>query len=269
MPLPAPSANAESEPMPAEGRVVTTLADGVATVRFGHPKGNSLPGALLRALAEAIGAAGADLDARVVVLRSEGSGPFCAGASFDELVAISESGDPDAGRAFFSGFAGVIRAMQRCPKFVITRVHGRVAGGGVGLCAASDYAIAVDAATCKLSELAIGIGPFVVGPVIERKIGLAAFTAMAVDADWRSAAWSHQHGLYARVVPDAAALDAAVDALARRLAASNPDAMADIKRVVWEGTEHWDALLAERAAVSGRLVLGEHTRRAIASFRQG
>lgn len=260
---------APADRLPPEGRVATTVEAGVATVRFGHPKGNSMPGALLRALAEHVRLAGEDPAARVVVLRSVGAGPWCAGASFDELVAISEAGDREAGREFFSGFARVIRAMQQCPKFVVARVHGRVAGGGVGLVAASDYAVAVEGAGCKLSEIAVGIGPFVVGPVIERKVGLAAFTAMAVDADWRSAAWAHQHGLYARVVPDAAALDQAVDALAARLAASNPEAMAAIKRVTWEGTETWDALLAERADVSGRLVLGEFTRRAIAAFKAG
>jgi methylglutaconyl-CoA hydratase len=256
-------------PLPPEGRVAVALHDGVATVRFGHPKGNSMPGALLRALAAAVKAAAEDPAVRVVVLRSEGSGPWCAGASFDELVAISERGDREAGREFFSGFALVIRAMQQCPKFVIARVHGKVAGGGVGLVAASDYAIAVEGASCKLSELNVGIGPFVVGPVIERKIGLAAFTAMAVDADWRDAAWAHQHGLYARVVPGAAELDGAVDALAARLAGYNPEAMADIKRVVWEGTDTWDTLLTDRADVSGRLVLSEFTRRAIAAFKNG
>jgi methylglutaconyl-CoA hydratase len=253
--------------LPPDGHVTTLVTDGVATVRFGHPKGNSMPGALLRALAEHIRRAGDDPTVRVVVLRSDGSGPWCAGASFDELVAISEAGDREAGRAFFSGFAHVIRAMQQCPKLVVARVHGRVAGGGVGLVAASDYAIAVEGASCKLSELAVGIGPFVVGPVIERKIGLAAFSAMAVDADWRDAAWAHQHGLYARVVPGVAELDVAVHALAARLAASNPEAMAEIKRVVWEGTETWDTLLADRADVSGRLVLSEFTRRSIAAFK--
>ena len=255
--------------LPPDGLVTTEVADGVATVRFGHPKGNSMPGALLRELAEQVRRAGEDPGARVVVLRSEGRGPWCAGASFDELVAISERGDREAGREFFSGFARVIRALQRCPKFVVARVHGRVAGGGVGLVAAADYAVAVEGASCKLSELAVGIGPFVVGPVIERKIGLAAFTAMSVDADWRDAAWCHQQGLYARVVPGPAELDEAVGLLARRLAGYNPEAMADIKRVVWAGTEGWDALLAERADVSGRLVLSEFTRRAIAAFKGG
>lgn len=265
--MPTPATEPDTSPLPPEGRVTTTVDAGVATVRFGHPKGNSMPGALLRDLAEHVRRAGEDRAAHVVVLRSEGHGPWCAGASFDELVTISEANDREAGREFFSGFARVIRAMQRCPKFVVARVHGRVAGGGVGLVAAADYAVAVEGASCKLSELAVGIGPFVVGPVIERKIGLAAFTAMSVDADWRDAAWCQAHGLYARIVPDIPALDAAVDALAARLAASNPEAMADIKRVVWAGTEGWDTLLAERADVSGRLVLSEFTRRAIAAFK--
>jgi methylglutaconyl-CoA hydratase len=251
-------------PLPATGQVTTSTADGIATVQFGHPKGNSLPGSLLRELAAHVRRAGEDPAARVIVLRSVGQGPFCAGASFDELVAIDS---PERGREFFSGFAGVILAMLRAPKFVVARVHGKTTGGGVGVVAASDYAVATAGAACKLSELAVGIGPFVVGPVIEKRIGAAAFGAMAVDADWRDARWSHQHGLYARLADDVAALDAEVDALARRLAGFNPDAMAEIKRVTWAGTEDWDALLAERAEISGRLVLSEFTRSAIATFK--
>jgi methylglutaconyl-CoA hydratase len=246
------------------GHVAVETAGGIATVTFGHPKGNSLPGTVLRALAERIAAAGADPAARVIVLRSSGTGPFCAGASFDELSAIR---DAARGQEFFSGFAGVILSMLRAPKPVVTRVQGKTAGGGIGIVAASDYAIAVDGASVRLSELAVGIGPFVVGPVIERKIGLAAFQAMAIDADWRDAAWARERGLYARTVAAVSELDEAVDALARRLASSNPEALAGIKRVVWAGTERWDELLAERAAMSGRLVLSEFTRTAIERFK--
>lgn len=254
-----------ASPLPPEGRVALTVADGIATIRFGHPKGNSLPGAVLRRLAETVAEAGRTADARVIVLETDGTGPFCAGASFDELTAID---DAARGKDFFLGFARVILAMLRCPQFVVTRVHGKAAGGAVGLIAASDYAIAVEGAACKLSELAIGIGPFVVGPVIERKIGLAAFQAMAVDADWRDARWAYNAGLYAQLVPDRTALDERVTSIARQLAASNPEAMAGIKRVCWAGTEDWDALLAERAEMSGRLVLSQFTREAIARFRE-
>ncbi len=248
----------------AAGTVEVRLTDGVATVTFAHPKGNALPGSLLRRLAHEITALGADTRARVIVLRSAGTGAFCAGASFDELTAIT---DADSGREFFSGFGGVILAAIRAPKFVVTRVHGKVAGGGVGLIAASDYSVAVRGASAKLSELAIGIGPFVVGPCIERKIGLAAFSAMAVDADWRDAAWCERHGLYSRVCEDAAAMDASLDTLAATLARSNPDAMGRLKQLFWTGTEQWDALLAARAAISGTMVLSDYTRRAIEEFR--
>lgn len=246
------------------GTVTARVADGVGHIEFHHPKGNSLPGALLRELAATITRVGADPAARVLRLASGGTGPFCAGASFDELVAIA---DPSQGQEFFSGFAGVILAMIRSPKFVVTRVHGRAAGGAVGLIAASDLSVAVSTASAKLSELAIGIGPFVVGPVIERKIGLAAFSAMAVDADWRDAAWGERHGLYSYVADDVTALDQRVDAEVAKLAACNPEAMALLKQAFWAGTDHWDELLAERAAMSGTLVLSEFTRNAITSFK--
>jgi methylglutaconyl-CoA hydratase len=247
-----------------EGTVGTTIRDGVATVSFHHPKGNSLPGALLARIATEITTLGTNPDAKVIVLRSEGDGAFCAGASFDELTAIST---PEAGKEFFSGFSRVILAMIRAPQFVLVRVQGKAVGGGVGLVAAADYSFAVTSATARLSELAIGIGPFVVGPCIERKIGVAAYGAMAVDADWRDADWCERHGLYSQLFDSAEAMDAAIDSRARGLAASNPDAMAKLKRILWAGTDHWDQLLDERAAMSGTLVLSEFTRGAISRFK--
>ncbi|MDB4914510.1 MAG: putative enoyl-CoA hydratase [Gemmatimonadetes bacterium] len=248
----------------AGGDVSVTIADGIGTIHFSHPKGNSLPGVLLRRLAEAIAWVGRDSAARVIVLRSAGSGPFCAGASFDELVSIASEAE---GEEFFSGFARVILAMIRAPKFVLVRVHGRTAGGGVGIAAAGDYTFAVRSASAKLSELAVGIGPFVVGPVIERRIGNGPYAAMTVDADWRDAEWGERHGLYARVFDDVASMDAAINALAGTLSASNPEAMTELKRVCWSGTEPWDVLLSERARMSGRLVLSGFTRAAIAKFK--
>ncbi len=247
----------------AGGQVSVAVEDGVGTIRFTHPKGNSLPGALLRHLAATITTVGLNPDVRVIVLRSDGSGPFCAGASFDELISIA---NPDEGEVFFSGFAQVILAMIRAPKFVLVRVHGKTAGGGIGIAAAGDYTFAVRAASAKLSELAVGIGPFVVGPVIARRVGMGPFMAMSVDADWRDAEWCERHGLYARVFDDAAAMDAGIAALATTLAASNPEAMRLMKHVSWQGTEEWDALLAERARMSGTLVLSDFTRQAIARF---
>ncbi|MEO8338011.1 MAG: enoyl-CoA hydratase/isomerase family protein [bacterium] len=248
----------------AGGDVSVTIADGIGTISFSHPKSNSLPGALLRRLAEAMAWLGKDPGARVIVLRSEGNGPFCAGASFDELISIA---DVTEGTEFFSGFARVILAMVRAPKFVLVRVHGRTAGGGVGIIAAGDYTFAARTASVKLSELAVGIGPFVVGPVIERRVGTGPYSAMAVDGDWRDAEWGDRHALYSRTFEDIASMDAAINALAGTLAASNPQAMTAMKRVFWEGTEHWEQLLAKRAVMSGTLVLSDFTHKAIAKFK--
>jgi methylglutaconyl-CoA hydratase len=258
-----------TQPSPAaaavpEGTVRTSVRHGIGTVEFAHPKGNSLPAKLLDELAAAITALGADDAARVIVLRSAGSSTFCAGASFDEFTALADAAQ---GKEFFSGFSRVIMAMVRAPKFVLVRVQGRAAGGAIGVIAASDYSVAVQSAQVKLSELQVGIGPFVVGVVIRHKLGLAPFQALGVHADWHDAAWCERHGLYAMVVPDEAALDAAMDAHAARLAASNPEAMREMKRIFWEGSEAWPAVMAERAGMSGRMVLSDFTREALARFR--
>lgn len=238
---------------------------GVATITFFHPASNSLPGEILRRLAHDVTEAGLRDDVAVIVLKSAGDRAFCAGASFDELVAISNERE---GLEFFSGFALVINAIRTCPKFVLGRVQGKTVGGGVGLAAAADHCFATKFAAVKLSELAVGIGPFVVGPAVERKMGVSAMGMLAVDArSWKSAEWAAQHGLFAEVFDSAEEMDLAVDRLAGDLAQSNPEAMSNLKRVLWEGTEHWDTLLAERAAVSGRLVLSDFTRSAIAAFK--
>ncbi len=248
----------------AEGYVSSTIDNRIAVVEFYHPKKNSLPGVILAKLAAEIQSAGETPEARVVVLRSSGDGPFCAGASFDELVSIQNF---EQGTEFFMGFARVILAMKKCPKFIICAVQGKVVGGGVGIVSAADYTLAVETASIKLSELALGIGPFVVGPAIERKIGTGAFTALATDTGWRDAHWATKHGMYADLLPTREALNAAVESLSQKLAKSSPEAMALLKKVYWEGTENWDALLKERAEMSGRLVLSEYTREAIAAFK--
>ena len=250
----------------ADGEVDVAIADAIATVRFSHPKGNSLPAALLARLATEFRRLGSRDDVHVIVLRSGESGPFCAGASFDELKSIR---DAASGREFFMGFARVILAMTRCPKVIVARVHGKTVGGGVGLVAAADYAMAVESAAIRLSELAVGIGPFVVGPVIERKIGLGGFSAMAIDADWRSARWAEEFGLYSKVFDSVNALDSGLDSFARKVGRSNPQALAQLKSIFWQGTDDWERLLETRAEMSGSLVLSDFTRAAIAAFDQG
>lgn len=250
------------------GKVETTTdAQGVATISFFHPSHNSLPGALLTELAETITCVGQEAAAKVIILRSEGEKTFCAGASFDELIAIE---DEAQGQIFFSGFAKVINACRTCPKIIIGRVQGKAIGGGVGVAAATDYCFATAQAAVKLSELVVGIGPFVVGPVVERKIGTAAYGQLALDAgEFRTAAWAQEKGLYATILDSIADLDAAVAAFATKLAAYNPEALTDLKQVLWTGTGHWDTLLSERAAISGRLVLSDFTRQAIRKFKAG
>lgn len=239
---------------------------GLATVEFFHPLSNSLPGRVLRKLAQTIEDLGKDDGVKLIVLRSAGERAFCAGASFDELISIE---DLDTGKVFFSGFAGVINAMRKCPKLIIGRVQGKAVGGGVGLASSVDYCFATAHAAVKLSELAVGIGPFVVGPAVERKLGLAGMTDLAINAtEWRSAAWAHERGLYNDIFDTAEAMDEAVEALAGRLLASSSAAMKGLKKVFWEGTEHWDTLLAERAAISGELILSEEAKAAINKFKQ-
>jgi methylglutaconyl-CoA hydratase len=224
-----------------------------------------LPGDLLRKLAEEITAAGKKPDTKVIILKSEGEKAFCAGASFDELISIKNF---EEGKKFFSGFALVINAMRKVPQFVIVRVHGRAVGGGVGLASAADYTLAVDSAWVKLSELALGIGPFVVGPAVERKIGKSAFACLTINAsEWHSADWAKQNGLFAQTFPSIDEMDKAIEALTSKLSAGNPEAMRELKKNFWEGTDNWDELLIQRAEISGRLVLSDYTRSAIERFK--
>ena len=241
--------------------------NGVATISFYHPAQNSLPAALLEELTEKITQAGEDSQTRVILLKSEGGRTFCAGASFDELLQIK---DKQAGAEFFSGFARVINACRKSPKIIIARVQGKAVGGGVGLAAAADYCLATEAASIKLSELAIGIGPFVISPAVIRKIGLPAFSQLTIRAvDFQTANWAMEKGLYNEVYPDIASMDVALDALAGKLASYHPDALKGLKEILWEGTADWDELLNQRAAISGELVLSEFTQKALKSFLGG
>ena len=248
------------------GTITSTINNGIETIEFYHPQSNSLPGALLNQLADAISNSGANSEVKVIVLKSAGDKAFCAGASFDELISIK---DLKTGTFFFSGFANVINAIRKAPKFVIARVQNKAVGGGVGIAAAADYTLAVKEASVKLSELAVGIGPFVVGPAVERKIGKSAFTSLSINAsEWQSAAWAQEKGLYVNTFETIADMDVAIEKLANTLSNSNPEAMMMLKKIFWEGTENWDTLLTERAGMSGKLVLSDFTINAINSFKR-
>ncbi|MGE5682282.1 MAG: enoyl-CoA hydratase/isomerase family protein [Bacillota bacterium] len=246
--------------------ITVEIKNHIATVNFYHPKSNSLPKVLLKNLTDEFNQLSINQDVNVIVLRSYGDTTFCAGASFSELQAVASYSE---GKEFFMGFANLILAMKNCQKIIITRVQGKAVGGGVGLIAASDYVLAHNTASVKLSELDLGIGPFVVGPAIERKIGKSAFSALAIDTYWREASWAKEHGLYVEVYATIEELDNAVQSLAEKLSKNSQEAMAELKTVLWEGTEEWNNLLPGRAKISGRLVLSDFSSNFIAAFKNG
>ncbi len=250
--------------MNKRGKVTTSIINGIATISFMHPKSNSLPLLLAKEITDSINKFAEDKHAHVIVMRSEGDKTFCAGASFDELLHIK---DYKSGKEFFMSFARLINAMRKCPKFIIARVQGKAVGGGVGIAAAADYTIASSEASVRLSELMLGIGPFVVGPAIERKIGKTAFITMSIDAEWHDSFWAKQNGLYTKVFANNHDLDEAVSALAKKIAACNPEAISQMKKVFWEGTENWDQLLEQRAEISGKLILSDFTKNYIKAFK--
>ena len=241
------------------------VKNNIGTIEFYHPQSNALPANILSELANTIQNAGEDNDIKVIILKSGGDRAFCAGASFDELISIKNE---KSGKDFFSGFANVINAARKCPKFILGRIQGKAVGGGVGMASATDYCFATKYASVKLSELAIGIGPFVVGPAVERKIGNSAFSSMTINATkWFDAQWAREKGLYSDVFNSTEEMDKEIQTLASTLSNSNPQAMKELKDIMWKGTENWDKLLMERAENSGKLVLSDFTRNAIQKFK--
>jgi len=248
------------------GSLYTRIENRIATVEFGHPASNSFVSELLARLAKELVALGENNEVSVIVLKSEGERAFCAGASFDELVAVSNL---EEGKQFFSGFANVINAMRKCPKPIIGRVQGKTVGGGVGLVSACDYVHATEAAAIKLSEISIGIGPFVIAPAVERKMGKAALAELTLyPTEWKNAYWAKEQGLYAKVYDSISEMDKELDIHLQKLASYNPEALAEMKKVLWQGTEHWDDLLLVRAEASGRLALSPDTKKALEKFKK-
>jgi methylglutaconyl-CoA hydratase len=248
------------------GSLYTNIQNKVATIEFGHPASNSFPSELLDRLTKELIAVGNNDEVAVIILKSEGKKAFCAGASFDELVAIANLKE---GKQFFSGFANVLNAMRTCGKLIIGRIQGKTVGGGVGLAAACDYALATENAAVKLSELTIGIGPCVIEPAVTRKIGVSGTSELTLDAtNWKNAYWAKEKGLYAKVFESIHDLDKEVESLSEKLASYNPIALVEMKKALWKGTENWGHLLAERAAISGELVLSEFTKKALEKFKK-
>lgn len=250
--------------MEKNGKISTSIINGIATITFSHPKSNSLSSGMVKDFINALNKFAEDKHAYVIVIRSEGEKAFCAGASFDELLAIK---DLKSSKDFFLSFARLINAMRKCPKFIIARVQGKAVGGGVGIAAAADYTLASNAASVRLAELMLGLGPFVIGPAVERKIGKTAFITMSIDAEWHDAFWAKQNGLFTKVFANNHDLDEAVSTLAKKIAGCNLEAISQMKKVFWEGTENWDELLEQRAEISGKLALSDFTKNYIKAFK--
>jgi methylglutaconyl-CoA hydratase len=238
--------------MADEGRLELTIANSIARITFYHPKANCLTADLLKQICEAVNICAKDPQVNIVLIKSGGEGAFCAGASFDEFKNITSAKD---GEMFFLGFAKLILAIRDCSKLVVVRVQGKAVGGALGLIAACDYAVAVNAATAKLSEFELGIGPFTIGPAVERKIGLAAFSAMSIDCAWREATWLAERGLYSRLYENLSTLDTELESLLGKLALASSQAGSELKRMFWAGSDGWENLLAERARASGKLLI--------------
>jgi methylglutaconyl-CoA hydratase len=248
------------------GLLQTTIENKVATLEFGHPASNSFPSDLLDRLTKELHNLSLNPVVSVIVLQSSGTGAFCAGASFAELLAVSNL---EEATKFFSGFANVLNAMRNCSKIIIGRIHGKAVGGGVGIVAACDYTMATKNSAIKLSELAIGIGPFVIEPAVTRKIGKSAMSEMTLEAsEWKTAAWANEKGLYSKVFETTAELDSEIAAFANTLASYSPDALTEMKKVFWEGTDNWNTLLYERAEISGQLVLSDFSKIALNQFKK-
>lgn len=247
------------------GTIFTHIDHHIATVTFSHPQSNSFPSELLQKLVDTFNRLSTDDKVKVIILQSEGKKAFCAGASFDELLTVN---DAASGKMFFSGFANLINAMRKCSKLIIGRVHGKSVGGGVGIVAACDYCFATEASDIKLSELSIGIGPFVIAPALQRKMGISALSELSLEAkSWKTAYWAEKNGLFNTVFENTRDLDNGIDILTQQLSQYNPEALLEMKKMFWEGTDHWDELLIQRAETSGKLALSDFTKEALSKLR--
>lgn len=249
-----------------KGSIQTTIENKIATIEFEHPASNSLTQELLHRVASELTILSTNPAISVVILKSSGTGVFCAGASFDELLAVSNL---DQATKFFSGFAHLLNAMRTCSKVIIGRVHGKAVGGGLGIIAACDYVFATMDSSIKLSELSIGIGPFVIEPALSRKMGKAATAALTLASnEWKDSEWAKSSGLFTKVFAGQVTLDKELVQFSTKLATYNPEAVSEIKKILWEGTENWETLLYERAAISGKLALSEYTKQALQEFKK-
>ncbi|MDX1363653.1 MAG: enoyl-CoA hydratase/isomerase family protein [Arenibacter latericius] len=248
------------------GSLYTKIDNGIATVEFGHPASNSFVLELMDRLTNTFNELSQDPNVRVIILKSEGDGTFCAGASFDQLTQVSNAAE---GKVFFSGFANIINAMRTCKKVIVGRIQGKTVGGGLGLIASCDYVFAAEAASIRLSELTIGIAPLVIAPAVQRKIGVAALSELSLaPTEWKNAYWAQEKGLFSKIFNTIKSMDRETEILTEDLAKYNPEALEEWRKVLWEGTSHWESLLVERAEITGRLALSKYTKTVLEKFKK-
>lgn len=246
--------------------VTSQIENQISTITFGTPKSNSLPGEILEKLAKTILEEGAKPEVKIILLKSEGEKAFCAGASFDELLEIK---DLETSKKFFGGFAKVLNAMRTCGKIVVVRVQGKTTGGGVGITCAADYCFATENASLALTEINLEIGPFVISPFVERKVGKSQMIAMSLDAEFRDANWAVQHNVYNKIFSTISEMDEEIEKFLNRLSTKNHKVLAKIKELSWEGTEHFGEILPEKINISANLVLEDSAKENIQKIKEG
>lgn len=244
--------------------VQLNITHNIATISFYSIKSNSFTSIMLHELSQLLDEVSKNETINVVILKSEGEKTFCAGASFDELLQVENEEDASL---FFSGFAKVILAMKNCKIPIITRVQGNAVGGGVGIIAASDYAFSLNNCKVKLSELSLGFGPFVIEPAVSRKIGIIAMQNISYNpVEWKNIQWARENNLFQETFETIELMDEKIEIFVNQLSNYSRDALVELKKVFWNNTEHWDKLLYERAAISGKLALSSYTKVKLKEF---
>lgn len=247
------------------GSLHSRISKGIATIEFGHPKANSLTSALLEGLMQEFNSLSENDKVSLILLKSKGEGAFCAGASFDELLQIDNLTDATH---FFNGFANVFLAMRNCKKPIVGQIQGKATGGGVGLIAACDYTLATENAWIRLPELAIGIAPFVIAPVLIRKIGTTALNEMYMTPNlWKESHWAQRYNLYTQVLKNIKELNEQTAHFTENLAKINSNVLAEMKQITWKNTENWSEELHKNATLSAKFLLSEETKSILMNFK--
>lgn len=246
--------------------VRTAIADGVATVTLDRAAvHNAFDDATIAELIAALRAVAAEPSARCVVLAAAGRS-YSAGADLAWMARMASYTEAE-NLADAMQLAELMRTLDGLPKPTVARVQGSAFGGGVGLVACCDIAVAARSAQFCLSEVRLGIVPAVISPYVVAAIGARAARRYFLTAERFDAGTAHALGLVHEVVPEED-LDAAVARVTGALLAGGPAALAHAKRLVARVSAPAvdDALVAETAALIARLRVSAEGREGLAAF---